>query len=94
MEGMFPHQKEWHRSLAFAVRQIVKIRKIGETLHFSRESIVDTAKTGKNKIFISASKNQALVFKRDIINFVMEVTGVELRGDPIVLSNGAELHFF
>lgn len=93
MEGMFLHQKEWHCSLAYAVRLIVKSRQIGATLHFSREAIVDAAKTGKNKIFISASKNQAQVFKRNIINFTREVTGVELRGDPIVLSNGAELHF-
>ena len=93
MKGMFRHQKEWHRALAHPVRQIVKSRQIGATLHFSREAIVDAARHGKNKIFISASKNQAQVFKRNIINFVREAAEVELRGDPIVLSNGAELHF-
>jgi len=54
---------------------------------------MDALKTGKNKLFISASKNQAHVFKRNIINFVRDNTGVELTGDPIILSNGAELHF-
>ena len=92
-DGMFPHQKVWHDALKYDIREILKSRQIGATLHFSREAIVDAAKTGKNKIFISASKNQAQVFKRNIINFVRETTGVELRGDPIVLSNGAELHF-
>lgn len=92
-DGMFPHQKEWHDALKYTIRNILKSRQIGATLHFSREAIVDAAKTGKNKMFISASKNQAQVFKRNIINFVREHAGIELKGDPIVLSNGAELHF-
>ena len=92
-QGMYPHQQEWHKALEHGTRQIVKSRQIGATLHFSREALLDACLTGKNKIFISASKNQAQVFKRNIIKFVRETTDIELRGDPIILSNGAELHF-
>ncbi|WP_390614271.1 terminase large subunit domain-containing protein [Maricurvus nonylphenolicus] len=93
-DSIFPHQKEWHQAgLAHAIRQIVKSRQIGATFYFAREAVLDAAKYGRNKLFISASKAQAHVFKRNIINFVREATGIELKGDPIVLANGAEMHF-
>jgi hypothetical protein len=50
-------------------------------------------KTGRNQIFLSASKAQAHIFKHYIKAFAADVCGVELTGDPIVLSNGAELLF-
>ncbi|MCQ1821747.1 terminase large subunit domain-containing protein [Escherichia coli] len=45
----------------------------------------------QNQIFLSASKAQAHVFKQYIIDFAKEVE-VELKGDPMVLPNGATLY--
>lgn len=93
-DSIFPHQREWYEAgLAHAIRQIVKSRQIGATFYFGREAFLDAAENGRNKLFISASKAQAHVFKRNIINFAREACDIELKGDPIILANGAELHF-
>ncbi|MBN0796094.1 terminase family protein, partial [Pseudomonas aeruginosa] len=42
---------------------------------------------------LSASKAQAHIFKAYIQAFARDAVGVELKGDPIILPNGAELHF-
>lgn len=55
-------------------------------------SLTDALVTGRNQIFLSASKAQAHVFKQYIIEFAKEVD-VELKGDPMVLPNGATLYF-
>ena len=60
--------------------------------NFAREALVDALTTGRNQIFLSASKAQAHLFKQYIIQFAQEVD-VELKGDPIVLPNGATLYF-
>ncbi|TLX52865.1 terminase, partial [Stutzerimonas nosocomialis] len=60
---------------------------------FAREALIDALLTGRNQIFLSASKNQAHIFKAYIQAFAREVCQVELTGDPIILANGAELHF-
>lgn len=94
LDSLFAYQRHWYEAgLAQRIRNILKSRQIGATWYFAREAIVDALKTGRNKIFLSASKAQAHIFKNYIIQFVKEVTGVELKGDPIVLDNGAELHF-
>lgn len=54
---------------------------------------MDAVLTGGNQIFLSASRAQAYVFRQYIVQFAKEATGVELKGDPIVLSNGAHLYF-
>lgn len=91
---MFDYQKDWYRAgLVHRIRNILKSRQIGATYYLALEAICDAVETGKNKIFLSASKAQAHVFKNYIIQFVKEITGVELKGDPIVLANGAQLHF-
>lgn len=94
-ELMYPHQKKWYQhSKKYNIRNYLKSRQIGATLYFSWESALKAIIDGRNQIFISASKAQAHVFKRNIINFVRDVTGKQLKGDPIVFShNGAELHF-
>ncbi|MDB0554511.1 terminase family protein, partial [Ralstonia solanacearum] len=48
---------------------------------------------GRNQIFLSASKAQAHVFKQYITQFAKDAAGVELKGDPMVLPNGATLYF-
>lgn len=93
-DSLFGHQETWYEAgIANRIRDILKSRQIGATWYFAREAIADAVSNGNNQIFLSASKAQAHVFKQYIIQFVKEVTGIELRGDPIVLDNGAELHF-
>lgn len=94
LDSLFEYQVEWHEAgQKHRIRNILKSRQIGATWYFAREAIVDAVETGRNKIFLSASKAQAHIFKNYIIQFVKEVTDVELKGDPLVLDNGAELHF-
>ena len=42
---------------------------------------------------LSASKAQAHIFKQYIRQFALETVGIDLKGDPIVLWNGAHLYF-
>lgn len=94
MESLFPYQKTWYRTgLVERVRNLLKSRQIGATWYFAREGLVDALETGRNQIFLSASKAQAHVFKGYIKQFAADVADVELSGDPIVLPNGATLYF-
>jgi uncharacterized protein YjcR len=94
VDSLFGYQHAWREAGALArIRNILKSRQIGATWYFAREAIDDAVQTGRNQIFLSASKAQAHVFKQYIIEFVRDAIGVELRGDPIVLPNGATLYF-
>lgn len=94
MDSQFGYQRTWYRAgQEHRIRNLLKSRQIGATWYFAREAIIDALQTGKNKIFMSASKAQAHVFKQYIVQFVKDVTGVELRGDPLTLPNGAILYF-
>lgn len=93
-DGMFEYQKLWWRAgLQHRIRNILKSRQIGATYFFAHEAFIDAIETGRNQIFLSASKSQAHVFKQYIIQFAKDAAGVELRGDPIILPNGAHLYF-
>ncbi len=92
-ESLFDYQKVWFRNSELRTRFILKSRQIGATWYFAREALADALATGRNQIFLSASKAQAHIFKGYIIAFAQEACGVELSGDPIVLSNGATLYF-
>ncbi len=92
-DSLFDYQKTWEQAKKHRIRNILKSRQIGATWYFAREAFIDALLTGDNQIFISASKSQAHVFKDYIIDFVRDVTGVELKGDPIKLANGAKLYF-
>lgn len=92
--SLFDYQRTWYRAGQHErIRNLLKSRQIGATWFFAREAIADAIETGKNKIFMSASKAQAHIFRHYIVQFAKETTGVELKGDPIILANGAELHF-
>lgn len=92
-ESMFGYQLVWYEAgKQYRIRNLLKSRQIGATFFFAREALVDAITTGRNQIFLSASKAQAHVFKQYIIQFALEV-GVELKGDPITLGNGAMLYF-
>ena len=94
MEGLFPYQKHWYRAgLQQRVRNLLKSRQIGATWYFAREGLIDALETGRNQIFLSASKAQAHVFKGYIKQFAADAAEVDLQGDPIVLPNGATLYF-
>jgi uncharacterized protein YjcR len=93
LDGCFDYQKDWYRAGSQRTRAILKSRQIGATYYFAREALIDALTTGRNQIFLSASKAQAHIFKAYIQSFARETVGVELTGDPIILPNGAELHF-
>lgn len=94
MDDLFPYQKTWYRSgLQERIRNLLKSRQIGATWYFAREAFIDALETGRNQIFLSASKAQAHMFKGYIKKFAKDVADVEITGDPIVLPNGAELYF-
>ncbi|EWH01090.1 hypothetical protein Q427_15915 [Halomonas sp. BC04] len=94
LEGAFAYQQHWYEAgQKHRIRNILKSRQIGATFFFAREAIVDALEHGRNKIFLSASKAQAHIFRSYIVQFVKEVCDVDLKGDPIILDNGAELHF-
>lgn len=93
-DSLFDYQRVWHEAgIKHRIRNVLKSRQIGATWYFAREAIVDAFENGRNKIFLSASKAQAHVFRAYIVQFVKETCDVELKGDPIILDNGAELHF-
>lgn len=93
-ESLFEYQSCWEKAgIKHRIRNILKSRQIGATWYFAREAIVDAVENGRNKIFLSASKAQAHIFRNYIVQFVKDVTDVDLKGDPLVLDNGAELHF-
>jgi len=94
----FDYQKEWYARkndlLTRRNRFILKGRQIGATFYFAFEALDDAIRTGDNHIFLSASRDQAEVFKAYIIAFCLEYFEVELKGQGvIILSNGAELRF-
>lgn len=92
-ESLFGYQRRWHDAgLVHRIRDILKSRQIGATWYFAREALMDAIDTGRNQIFLSASKAQAHVFKQYILQFGAEAD-VELGGDPIVLPNNASLYF-
>lgn len=105
MEGqLHGRQKGWLlTSTNLRTRMILKSRQIGATWYFARERFLVGLETGKNQIFISASRAQANIFRNYIVQWVQRVCEVTLKGDPIVVQRGEsengevlepfELHF-
>lgn len=92
-ERMFDYQKRWWENQHQRIRNILKSRQIGATYYFSFEALLDAIETGRNKVFLSASKAQSHIF-RDYIKAFADEVGVELEGsDKIKLWNGAILRF-
>jgi uncharacterized protein YjcR len=92
-EVFFDYQKRWHAHKDQRTRFILKSRQIGATYYFAWEALEDAILTGKNKIFLSASRSQVMVFRAYICAFARKYFEVELKGSPIILSNEAQLHF-
>lgn len=75
------------------IRNILKSRQVGLTYYFAAEAFMDAVLTGENQIFLSASRAQSEIFRSYIVGFASSWFGIELTGNPITLSNGAELRF-
>lgn len=86
-QDLFDYQKDWYKAGNQRTRVILKSRQIGATWYFAREALIDALETGRNQIFLSASKAQAHVFKNYIKQFCESACGVELTGDPIIINN-------
>lgn len=93
VDSLFDYQKHARANKHQDVRNILKSRQIGMTYYFSFEGFEDAVLTGDNQIFLSASKRQSEIFKNYIVKMARQYFDVELKGNPIILSNGAELHF-
>jgi len=91
--SLYGHQGLWFANSSMRTRVILKSRQIGATWYFAREALLKAVKTGRNQIFLSASKNQAHIFRQYMVAFAKEACGVDLTGDPITLSNGANIYF-
>ncbi len=86
-DSLYEYQWDWYRAGNQRTRAILKSRQIGATFYFAHEAFIDALKTGRNQIFLSASKSQAHIFKNYIKKFAYEHTGVELNGESIILGN-------
>ena len=96
-DQLHKYQLKWleakENPLTCRIRNILKSRQIGATWYFSREAFEDAVLSGDNQIFLSASRAQAEIFRAYIVAFAREAFNIKLVGNPIVLDNGAELHF-
>ncbi|UZX55816.1 terminase family protein [Yersinia ruckeri] len=92
-ETLFQYQKYLRENKHYSIRNILKSRQIGATWYFAFEALEDAILTGDPQIFLSASRAQAEVFRSYIVNIAEQYFGVTLTGNPIRLSNGAELRF-
>lgn len=92
-DSLFKYQIVMRDNLHQRIRNILKSRQIGATYYFAGEALEQAILTGDNQIFLSASRAQAEVFRRYIVALAKEFLDLELSGNPMTLSNGAELHF-
>ncbi|WP_204126896.1 terminase large subunit domain-containing protein [Pseudomonas ogarae] len=94
---MYRYQQELFAAkqnpLTCRIRNILKSRQVGLTYYFAGEAFMDAVLSGDNQVFLSASRAQSEIFRSYIIEFAQRWFGIELTGNPIVLSNGAELRF-
>ncbi len=84
---LYQHQREWWQAGLETIRFILKSRQIGATWYFAREALIRAFDTGNTQIFLSASQSQSLIFADYIKAFVLEVTGVELKGTKPLIIN-------
>lgn len=84
----FPYQLAWYEAGGARTRFILKSRQIGATWYFAREALIDALDTGRNQIFLSASRRQANIFRSYIVEFVFRVTGVKLTGEHLTIDRG------
>lgn len=93
LDNLFKYQLHLRDNKFRRVRNLLKARQIGATYYFAFEAFEDAVLTGDNQIFLSASRRQAEVFRTYILKIALVEYGIQLKGNPIRLSNMAELHF-
>ena len=93
IDALYPYQKVHFEERNQKERWTIKSRQIGFTFEAAGEALYVAMETGKNQTFLSASKAQSLVFRSYIVGLAEKYFGVELKGNPIRLPNGAELRF-
>lgn len=91
----FSYQIGWYKSQS-RIRHITKTRQCGADWYFSLEALIDAIETGRNQNFIAPDISHALASNRERIMQFASLVGVTISPDdsPIILSNGAEIHFF
>lgn len=100
LDGLYDYQHRWWQAKDQRTRMILKSRQIGATYYFAFEALIDAIETGRNQVFLSASKAQAHQFRSYIVSFA-KLVGVVLTGDPMLITSdlrpaeeaAAELHF-
>lgn len=88
LDECFAFQLTWWGARNQRTRFILKSRQIGATWYFAREALIDALETGRNQIFLSASRRQAEIFRRYIVEFVFRVTGLQLKGEHLLIDRG------
>nr|WP_075518863.1 terminase family protein [Moritella viscosa]SHO06838.1 Putative uncharacterized protein [Moritella viscosa] len=74
-------------------RNILKPSDVDVLSYFTAEALEDAILTGRNQLFLSSSLTDSDVICNSIITFSNDFLGVNLTGNPVILSNGAELRF-
>jgi uncharacterized protein YjcR len=87
-ENLFEYQLLWrqvaHDPDLCRNRFILKSRQIGATYYFAFEAFEDAVKNGENQVFLSASKDQARIFKGYIQAFARNQFDIELKGQDSI----------
>lgn len=92
----FEYQLALREARRQRVRMLLKSRQIGATWYIAQEAFEDATLEGRNKIFLSATRAQAEVFRRYIVSCARQHFDIDLTGNPIILNTAkgpAELHF-
>ncbi|MEX3614647.1 MAG: terminase family protein [Burkholderia gladioli] len=63
-EILIGHQHAWFESRNMRMRNILKSRQIGATFYFALEALIDALETGRNQVFLSASREPRAASKR------------------------------
>jgi len=79
-ELFYQYQQNWYENRNERTRFILKSRQIGATYYFAWEAFEDAILSGDDQIFLSASKNQAMIFKAYIYKFALEYFDIKLKG--------------
>ncbi|HDL7645888.1 TPA: terminase family protein [Yersinia enterocolitica] len=93
IQKLFSYQRRLRNNKFRRVRNLLKSRQIGATYYFAFEAFEDAVLSGDTQIFLSASKRQAEVFRTYIVKIAQTEFGIPIKGNPIKLSNLAELYF-
>ncbi len=94
INALYKYQKIHFDARYERERWTLKSRQVGWTFEAAGEAMYIASETGKNQVFLSASKAQSLVFASYMRNLAMHYFGIKLTGtDKFRLPNGAELRF-